>query len=379
MEFARKHAAPPTAFASRGTEHAVDGAEVLAALVGTVQCNGCSASAARVPRQMMSDWKWERDAYITPEQLASVVNKRPRNHNKTAAAVLPLRDRDTAAATITDRPPQPPDPVDAVDSDPENDDDTRDKDRIPSKQTFTWDELSKTWQLIDRPVVLRHGAFYAYVPIPAKQEAVLTWMLAHRSVVDLDDTFLRTQLVTRLNRKHPVSLRLLDWLVVDYAREYNVRYATNLPPHGERVIVVMHALYTAWLNRWRRRLYDPFRRRHRLYFDLDGRTHSTTVGQLHFFFMAQMYGFLDYATAHLAEIDAHMKLRLTETATAKAAAKQRGEKYRRQALVSRAQPTAFMTQGAHTLHFALDDDDEAPPAPDPEANKTIAALFPADC
>jgi hypothetical protein len=194
--------------------------------------------------------------------------------------------------------------------------------------------------------------FFAYASIPPKQEELLLLMLDDATTA-IDDAFLRDGLVPRLNRTHPVSLRLLDWLVVDYAREKDIAYRRYVPTLKREMIVVMHALYTSWLHRWRRRHYDPFRRRHRIYFTLDGETYSTTVAQLHFFYMARLFGFLDYATDHLDEILPHMKATLAGTSEAKTGAKNRGEEYRRRPLVSKARPKAFMSTGTFELRFSL--------------------------
>ena len=151
-----------------------------------------------------------------------------------------------------------------------------------------------------------------------------------------------------------MSLRLLDWLVVDYAREKDIAYRRYVPTLRREMIVVMHALYTSWLHRWRRRHYDPFRRRHRIYFVLDDETYSTTVAQLLFFYMARLFGFLDYAADHLDEILPHMKTTLAGTNEAKNGARRRGEEYRRRPLVSKARPKAFMSKGTFELCFALE-------------------------
>ena len=92
-------------------------------------------------------------------------------------------------------------------------------------------------------------------------------------------------------------------------------------------------------------------------FELDGETYSTTVAQLHFFYMARLFGFLDYATDHLDEILPHMKATLAGTSEAKNGARKRGEEYRRRPLVSKARPKAFMSCGVFELKFSLDDVD----------------------
>ena len=334
---------------------------------------GSSMSSGKPPRQMVSDMKWEGDTWISPETLAQNVAKRSRRRKSTSSTPkrshIELDDDDDAdaeneldididvndAVAAAHRPPRPQDPIDVIHgSSTATATRRRDKDRIPSKQTWMWFDTSASWVLVDRPRVFEAGVFFAYAPIPPKQEDLLRLMLDD-TTTSLDDSFLRNGLVPRLNRTHPVSLRLLDWLVVDYAREKDIAYRRYVPTLKREMIVVMHALYTSWLHRWRRRHYDPFRRRHRIYFDLDGETYSTTVAQLHFFYMARLFGFLDYASDHLDEILPHMKATLAGTNEAKNGARRRGEAYRRRPLVSKARPKAFMSAGTFQLRFAIDD------------------------
>jgi hypothetical protein len=257
----------------------------------------------------------------------------------------------------------------------------RDKDRIPSA-TVTLNGVT-----VPRPRTMECGMFFAYAPIPPKQEALLRWMLTSPTTAP-DADFLRSELVPRLNRTHPVSLRLLDWFVVDYAQERDVAYTRYIAPLGRTTIVVVHKVYTMWRDRWRRRHYDPFRRRHRIYFDLDGATYSTTVAQLHFFSMARMFGFLDYAARHLESIDAHQRATITEARAgsgAGAGAQNDDEDdndgatpCRRRPLVCKPQPRAFMSERTHTVSFGddeeVDDDDEDE---DDAAAAAAALLFPA--
>lgn len=317
-----------------------------------------ASKTCKPPRQMVSDMKWEGDTWISPEDLANNVRKRPRRRGTTAAAAAVAaaasssstkRVRLEVEEMAVKRPPKPADPVDEVDATNVR---RRDKDRIPSQKTYAW--IDDAWTLIDRPIVSKCGQFFAYVPIPPKQEDLLRLMLSD-TVTRIDEDFLRDGLIPRLNRTHPVSLRLLDWLVVDYAREKNIAYMRYIPTLKRNMIVVMHSLYSSWLHRWRRRHYDPFRRRHRIYFKIDDETYSTTVAQLHFFYMARLFGFLDYAADNLEDILVHMKTTLAETNEAKNGARERGEEYHRKSLVPKAHPRAFMCQGAFSLSFSLDD------------------------
>lgn len=126
-----------------------------------------------------------------------------------------------------------------------------------------------------------------------------------------------------------------------------------VPLLGREEIVVVGKLYSAWLHRWRRRNYDPFRRRARVYFDLDGETQSTTVAQLHFFYMADMYGFLDYAALHHDRILAHMTATIQANAAAKAEEASKGVVSHRKALVKPAAAQGYVHEGSFKLTFAI--------------------------
>jgi hypothetical protein len=299
-------------------------------------------------RQTACDKKWEGRAWISPETLASNINKRARKR------ASPAGDSDDDAlalpeATYLQEPPPPPDaPPKPEDPVPYKDPASRrrDKDRIPSSETWFWRDTQ--WVLLPRPVAHEAGPFRAYLPLPEKQLALLAWLVEPARVrcdgmPPLDLAFLGTHLVPRLNRVHPVSLRLLNWLVVDYSQELGTAYKWTCPGSAVSQVVVVHTEYVQWLSRWGRRHYDVFRRRHRIYFTLpDGETYSTTVAQVHFFYMAHLYGFLEFAEQNTAAIEEHMKRRLVANADKKSAAATEGRAFQRRPLVQKSAPGAFM-------------------------------------
>jgi hypothetical protein len=70
-----------------------------------------------------------------------------------------------------------------------------------------------------------------------------------------------------------ISLRLLDWLVTNYAKKHNVSYVVG----GRHVVVYL--AYKSHLKAYSKKMFDPFCRWKRIQFmGLD-----TTVGQLNFF------------------------------------------------------------------------------------------------
>ena len=100
-----------------------------------------------------------------------------------------------------------------------------------------------------------------------------------------------------------LSLRALDWLVTNYSKKKPVVYKIA-PPNHPTIPVNIHNDYKSWLNNHKRRNFDMFRRRKRIFFDFNEQTFETTVGQLNFFFWAARYGVIDYAKTNLLEIEA---------------------------------------------------------------------------
>ena len=122
-------------------------------------------------------------------------------------------------------------------------------------------------------------------------------------------------------RPERLSLRALDWLVTNYAKKKPVVYKIA-PPNHPTIPVNIHNDYKSWLNNHKRRNFDMFRRRKRIFFEhrdaTSGNmlTHETTVGQLNFFFWAARYGVLDYARANILAIEADHTISTKRNATA---------------------------------------------------------------
>lgn len=106
-----------------------------------------------------------------------------------------------------------------------------------------------------------------------------------------------------LRRNSPVSLRILDWFIVNYANEKQTVYEIS----GGRQFDV-YASYKEQLQTFSKKMFDPFRRKARIYLDLGGTEGiETTVGQLCFFRWCLQNGVVDYVEAHLSEINQHMR------------------------------------------------------------------------
>ena len=215
---------------------------------------------------------------------------------------------------------------------------THDKDRIPSKTMMTPEGP------VPRPILFSADMFFSYLTLPKLQVSLLHSLMSQRTVdgapiLTLD--FLKTHLVPRLNRSHPVSLRVIDWLMVNFAPAKGVAYMHTFVDTGESRVVVVADEYLKHLKLWRRRHFDTCRRRHRVYFDLEGETYSTTVAQLRLFVMIYMFGILEYAEKHLAAIEAHMRETMEVSAARKQTVQKSGRKPTRHTLVKKQSGTCF--------------------------------------
>lgn len=101
--------------------------------------------------------------------------------------------------------------------------------------------------------------------------------------------------------KTRISLRMIDWFVTNYAKEYGVSYERE----GRTVVVFLE--YKSHLKAYSKRMFDPFCRWKHIPF----RGMDTTVGQLNFFEWVLEDGILDYMDAHYDEIHADMEARST--------------------------------------------------------------------
>jgi len=94
-----------------------------------------------------------------------------------------------------------------------------------------------------------------------------------------------------------MSLRLIDWLVTNYAKKHNVSYLTKDGKH-----VIVYLAYNSHLKAYSKKMFDPFCRWKRIQF----RELNTTVGQLNFFEWALQDEVLDYLDTHYDSVQEDM-------------------------------------------------------------------------
>ena len=115
------------------------------------------------------------------------------------------------------------------------------------------------------------------------------------------------EILEHLQGTSQISLRLIDWFVTNYAKQYNTTYIIN----NQEFLVYMN--YKSQLKAYSKKLFDPFCRRERIMFQLaDKESFLTTVGKLNFFRWAIEKGVLDYIKLNLAKIEKEMNTNARE-------------------------------------------------------------------
>jgi hypothetical protein len=149
-------------------------------------------------------------------------------------------------------------------------------------------------------VIERVGRFwYAKGSIPPAKEQRLREIHGF-----FDEEVTRRLLVPVATQTFGVSLRLLDYTMTNWAKK--TRVMTMMNTSGGPTPINIFSLYKDWLHFYRRRGFDSFRRRERVYFRHEEETMETTVAQLNFLRWAEMYGVLEYVVANKAIIEEDM-------------------------------------------------------------------------
>lgn len=139
---------------------------------------------------------------------------------------------------------------------------------------------------------------------------------------------LRTLLLPLVNQTSPVSLRVLDWAVVNWSKKHNVICSSRVSGQMTNI----HHSYRSTLAYWKRKLFDPFRRRCRIHFVVDGKQHETTLGQANFALWSFKTGTFTYVVSHLDEIECHMNTVSRKNKRDRVCAAQRGVRRKRKEL-----------------------------------------------
>ena len=125
---------------------------------------------------------------------------------------------------------------------------------------------------------------------------------SHKSNLDI--------LLPIIEQKSNISLRILDWLVTNYAKKYNVYYENY--KIGSKYIFSIYLSYKNQLKAYSKKYFDPFCRRNRINIDLNKINSeyngiiTTTIGQLNFFRWFIENKLLNYVVLNVNKIDEDM-------------------------------------------------------------------------
>lgn len=114
----------------------------------------------------------------------------------------------------------------------------------------------------------------------------------------------REVLLPLVRQSSPVSLRVLDWAVVNWSKQRNVVVSSARTPGAWTNV---HQAYREMLHHWKRKLFDPFRRRTRIRVRCEpDEWEETTLGQANFALWAYQSGVLAYVLGHVEAIEQDM-------------------------------------------------------------------------
>ena len=134
---------------------------------------------------------------------------------------------------------------------------------------------------------------------PTQRQLTIMKMLC----LTMTEDIIRKDLIPLVTQESDVSLRALDWLVTNYSKKYNIVCKTQ-----EGNLFNIYHGYKIALTHFRRRHFDPFRRRDRIKFMCDGKIYESTVGQSNFVNWAHHKGVLQYALCHTDILEKDMNM-----------------------------------------------------------------------
>lgn len=155
-------------------------------------------------------------------------------------------------------------------------------------------------------------------------------------------------LLPLLSQTSPVSLRALDWAVVNWSKKNNI-ICSSLSP-GQMTNI--HHSYRKTLTFWKRRLFDPFRRRSRIRVIIDDHEHETTLGQANFAIWSYKTGVLSYVLGHIDSIEADMNHVSKKHKRERNEAARRGMRRKRTELTHAPSAVCVAIAAPSTVHFS---------------------------
>tara|TARA_B110000285_G_C14992179_1_gene546923 strand:- start:333 stop:902 length:570 start_codon:yes stop_codon:yes gene_type:complete len=119
-----------------------------------------------------------------------------------------------------------------------------------------------------------------------------------------------------INNDNKVSLRSIDWFITNYSKKNNIFYIIYFDKTvneysfsgdtGNKKNINVYLSYKSQLKAYSKKKFDPFCRRNRIEFELDGEVIETTIGQLNFFKWAIENMILEYVSENKKDIEKDM-------------------------------------------------------------------------
>lgn len=171
-------------------------------------------------------------------------------------------------------------------------------------------------------VLTRIGPFVANYTLSRQQMNLL------RSIERFfDDEKIETFVRPLITQNGTISLRTLDWLCTNLSKSRNL---ICVDKYGRKHSI--YSLYKLALSTWRRRLFDPFRRKLRIVIEHPNGDIESTVGQLNYLKWVFETGIYQYALEHAAMIEKNMTEVTTKSRKRKRDAASNGQTIRRNEL-----------------------------------------------
>lgn len=161
-------------------------------------------------------------------------------------------------------------------------------------------------------------------------------------------------LIPVITQTFDVSLRALDWFAVNYTKKHKILCRVDLGG-GRSDVINIFSHYRDQLRHWRRRMFDPFRRRERIFFNhpIDGTLLETTVGQLNFLMWSHCFGIIEQARAHLQAIEQDMVTTLAESKKRRQEERRAGAKRKRTELTRAPRAKCQVYSVRHGVDFEV--------------------------
>lgn len=154
-------------------------------------------------------------------------------------------------------------------------------------------------------------------------------------LAEVKSAFQNEEFMTRFHtvvQNTKASFRVVDYLCVHYSKLNNVQYIVKYAD-GHETHFDLHLSYLRWQDRWKKRMFDIFRRTTPITYEYGGVAYRTTVAQVNYVYWMLLHSVDVYLENHLAEILQH------KTTTLHAARKNKG--LQRKRITPTRKPTAL--------------------------------------